>query len=384
MRFTEKSNDNTENINPTKNAENTIQTDYYDNMSNSYYEMETKLADIRRELENSPEVINLSKQLDVQNPNAILQFGNAPAEEISKFADKILNSIKTNTLEDSSVILKELAKIMSRFDKEELQGKEEGFFAKLFSDSKKAVEKLFSKYQTLGGEIDKIYKEISSYKTELTKTNDLLEGMFLQNLQYYKELEKYIIACNLAIKEIENEDIPFFQEKALSGDPGDILNLETVNNTLEMLKQRVYDLELARIVAMQTAPQIRIIQKGNYKLIGKIHSAFIITIPIFKNGLIQAVTLKRQQLVAESMIALDKTTNDLLLKNAENIKNQSIEIAKLSGGSAIRIDTLEKTWSTIVEGINETTKIEEENKKEREEGLKKINKMQIDFMKRIK
>lgn len=381
MRFSEDTNGNR---NLSNNTNTPVQEDFYNNMSDSYYEMETKLSDIRKELENSPEVINLSKQLDVKNPTAILEFGNAPAEEISKFADKILNSIKTNTLEDSSIILKELAKIMARFDKQELSDKEQGFFSKLFTDSKKMVEKLFSKYQSLGGEIDKIYKEITAYKNELTKTNDLLEGMFGQNLQYYKELEKYIIACNLAIREIESEDIPFFEEKAQSGDPGDILNLETVNNTLEMLKQRVYDLELARMVAMQTAPQIRIIQKGNFKLIGKIHSAFIITIPIFKNGLIQAVTLKRQQLVAESMIALDKTTNDLLLKNAENIKNQSIEIAKLSTGSSIRIETLEKTWQTIIEGINETSKIEEENRKQREDGLKKINKMQIDFMKRIK
>lgn len=359
--------------------------DYYDNMSSANYELETKIADIRRELENSPEVIMLSKQVDVKSPNSILQFGSLPAEEISKFSDKILHSIKGTNIESSSVMLKELAKIMSKFDKEELnESREEGFFTKLFNSGKRTVERLFEKYQSLGSEIDKIYTEINKYKNELTKTNDMLDEMFIQNLEYYKQLEKYIIACNLIIKELENEDLPYYQEKALSGDPADTLNLESVNNALEMLKVRVYDLEMARMVSMQTAPQIRIIQKGNFKLIGKIHSAFIITIPIFKNGLIQAVTLKRQRLVAESMNALDKTTNELLLKNAQNIKNQSIEIAKLSSSSAIKIETLENTWKTIVEGINETNKIEEENRKLREEGLQKINKMQIDFMKRIK
>lgn len=384
MRFTENNDINTTSDKNEFSPEQEVQGDYYKNMSSASYEMETKMADIRRELENSPEVIALSKEIDVKDIKSILQFGDSTAAEISKFSDKILHSIKSSSIEGSSVMLKELNTIMKKFDKEELSEKvEDGFFAKIFNGGKKTVERLFSKYQSLGVEIDKIYQQISAYRTELTKTNDLLEEMFGQNLEYYRQLEKYIIACNLVIKEMETEDLPYYQEKAKSGDSEDVLNLETVNNIIEMLKQRSYDLELARMVSMQTAPQIRIIQKGNYKLVGKIHSAFIITIPIFKNGLIQAVTLKRQKLVAESMSALDKTTNELLLKNAENIKNQSIEIAKISGNSAVRIDTLEKTWQTIVEGINETSRIEEENKKLREEGLQKINKMQIDFMKRI-
>ncbi|MDP4178742.1 MAG: toxic anion resistance protein [Bacillota bacterium] len=378
MRFNV-SESNNENLDLTK-----TQYDNNEDISSAAHEMEIKMADIRKELESSPEVIALSKQIDVKDAKSILQFGDAPANEISKFSDRILYSIKSSSIEGSSDMLRELNKIMKRFDKEELNEKtNDGFFSKMFAGGKNTIDKLFSKYQSLGGEIDKIYRQISSYKNELNKTNDLLEEMFSQNLGYYKQLEKYIIACNLVIKEMETEDLPYYQEKAASGDSEDVLNLETVNNIIEMLKQRSYDLELARMVSMQTAPQIRIIQKGNFKLVGKIHSAFIITIPIFKNGLIQAVTLKRQKLVAESMDALDKTTNELLLKNAENIKNQSIQIAKISGNSAVRIDTLEKTWETIVEGINETSRIEAENRKLREEGLQKINKMQIDFMKRI-
>lgn len=339
MRFNVSENNN-ENLDSTK-----IQYDNNEDISSAAHEMEIKMADIRKELESSPEVIALSKQIDVKDAKSILQFGDAPSTEISKFSDRILYSIKSSSIEGSSDMLKELNRIMKRFDKEELNEKtNDGFFSKMFAGGKNTIDKLFSKYQSLGGDIDKIYRQISSYKNELNKTNDLLEEMFNQNLGYYKQLEKYIIACNLVIKEMETEDLPYYQEKAASGDSEDVLNLETVNNIIEMLKQRSYDLELARMVSMQTAPQIRIIQKGNFKLIGKIHSAFIITIPIFKNGLIQAVTLKRQKLVAESMDALDKTTNELLLKNAENIKNQSIQIARISGNSAIRIDTLEKTW----------------------------------------
>lgn len=347
------------------------------------FELREKLEAIKKELEQSPEVKELSKQVDVKSPNSILQFGSKPAEEISKFSDRILSSIKTSSIESSSIMLQDLSKLMSRFDKEELVDKERSFFGRLFYNSKKAVEKLLSKYQTLGREIDRIYKQISDYKNELIKTNDMLDEMFIQNLEFYRQLEKYVIACNLVINELETEDLPFYMEKAKSGDPSEALELEAVNNAIEMLKTRVYDLEMAKMVAMQTAPQIRIIQKGNFKLVGKIHSAFIITIPIFKNGLIQAVTLKRQKLVADSMVALDKTTNELLLKNAQNLKNQSVEIAKLSSSSAIKIETLESTWKAIVEGINETKRIEDENRATREEGMKKINNMQIEFMKKI-
>lgn len=348
-------------------------------------ELQLRMEEIKKNLEDSSEVKALTNTVEINNLNSIMEFGNGPAEEVSKFADKILHSIKGSNIEGSSIMLKELSNLMTRFDKEEILSEAKGgFISRIFRDSKKAVEKLLSKYQTLGKEIDKIYKEITIYKNELTKTNDMLEEMFAQNLEYYKKLEKYTIAGNLIVKRLEETELPKYEALAMSGNAEANLNLQTINNAIEMMKIRVHDLELAKIVSMQTAPQIRIIQRSNFKLIGKIHSAFVITIPIFKNGMIQAVTLKRQNLIAESMVALDKTTNELLLKNAENIKNQSIEIAKLSGNSSIKIETLENTWKTIVDGINETRKIEEENRKLREESSKKINEMQVEFIQKIK
>lgn len=345
-------------------------------------EIEERLEAINNELRESKEVIELSKKVDVNNIDSIMKFGNEPAVEISKFSDKILNSMKVNSVENSGVMLKELTKVMKRFDKEELEEKPEGFFARIFSSGKKTVDQLLSKYQTLGSEIDKIYSRISLYKSEIDKTNKMLEEMFSQNFEYYKQLEKHVIACQLVIEEIEKEDLPYWEEKASHGSADDNLKLQEVRYALEMLRQRVYDLEMAKTVSMQAAPQIRTIQKGNYKLIGKIQSAFIVTIPIFKNGLIQAVTLKRQKLVAESMDALDRATNELLIKNAQNIKEQSISIAQLTGQPSVKIETLETAWNTIMEGIDETERIEEENRKLREEGIKKLNHMKVEFMKK--
>ena len=346
-------------------------------------EMEEKLENIKKELKNSPEVIQISKKLDVSNINAIMEFGSEPASEISKFSDKILNTMKVSSVENSGALLKELTVIMKRFDKEELEEKPESFFSRIFNSSKKTIQSILSKYQSLGGEIDKIYSRITSYKSEIEKTNKMLEEMFSQNFNYYTELEKYCAACELAINEIQNEDLPYYEEKAASGTPDDNLKLQEIKYSLEMLNQRLYDLNMAKVVSLQTAPQIRTIQKGNYKLIGKIHSAFIVTIPVFKNGLIQAVTLKRQKLVAKSMEALDNATNELLLKNAQNLRDQSIDIAKLTGSPSIKIETLENTWQIIMDGINETEKIEEENKKLRKEGMEKLNKLQVEYMEKV-
>ena len=126
------------------------------------------------------------------------------------------------------------------------------------------------------------------------------------------------------------------------------------------------------MVALLTAPQIRMIQRGNNKLIGKINTAFITTIPIFKNGIIQAVNTKRQKLVADSMAELDRRTNELLKKNAQNIATQSVEVARLSGSSSIKMETLEETWNIISRGMQETQQIEEQNKREREESRKRM------------
>ena len=177
------------------------------------------------------------------------------------------------------------------------------------------------------------------------------------------------------LKKMKQEIFLRLEALANNGEQINVINYENVKATLEMLKQRIYDLEMAKMVSLQTAPQIKMIQRGNYKLISKVHSAFIITIPVFKNGIIQAIALKKQKLVADSLAELDRTTNELLMKNAENIRSQSVDIAKLTGGTSVKIETLEKTWNTIMQGIEETKSIEDENKRLREDGIVKLHEM---------
>lgn len=333
---------------------------------------------------NDPEVQKLAKDVDVSNQQAIVEFGNQPAAQISRLADTILNSMKVTKIEDSGRMLKNLADLMKRFDRKELEA-DPGFFEKLFNSAKSAAERILAKYQTIGKEIDSIFTQITQYKKEINDNNVLLEKLFQENLIYYKELEKYIAAGNMVIQEMEAEDLPYWEQKAAqTQDQMDINQLENVRNTIELFKQRVYDLEMAKMVSLQTAPQIRMIQKGNYKLVMKIHSAFVVTIPIFKIGLVQAINLKRQKVVADSMAALDDATNQLLIQNAQNMKQQSIEIAKLAGSSSVKLETVEENWRIIMSGIDETRQIEQENAKNRVDGTNRLHQLQEEYKQKLK
>ena len=334
-----------------------------------------KAVSISQQLKSSPQVMQIASNINIKDANAILEYGNEPAAQISKFADQILNSIKSNSIENSGVMIKELTSIMKKFDKQDFEESKTSFFGKLFSKPANAIEKMMGKYKTIGGEIDKIYTQLSGYKVEINNTNLLLENLYNQNFEYYGELEKYIVAGNIVVEKNESQDLPRLEALASNGEQINAINYENAKATIEMLKQRIYDLEMAKMVSLQTAPQIKMIQRGNYKLISKVHSAFIITIPVFKNGIIQAIALKKQKLVSDSLSELDRTTNELLMKNAENIRSQSVDIAKLAGGTSVKIETLEKTWNTIMQGIEETKSIEDENKRLREAGIVKLHEM---------
>ncbi|WP_201713066.1 toxic anion resistance protein [Rossellomorea arthrocnemi] len=342
---------------------------------------EKKAEDIRKELRQDPEVIRLSQQVDAKNQMELLEFGKEPAVQISQFSDRILSMMRTTEVSDSGTMLKQLGKIMDRFDKKDFEEKKGGLLGKLFNRGNDMIEKIFGKYQTLGGEIEKVHVEISKYKDEMTRSTMTLEDMYENNIQYYMELEKYVVAGQIKLDELKNM-LPGYEQKAMNGDQMAQLQLDTLKSAIQTLEERIYDLDLARMVALQTAPQIRLLQRGNTKLIGKINSAFIITIPIFKNGIIQAVTAKRQKLVADSMNELDRRTNEMLKRNAQNIANQSTEIAKLAGRPSVQIETIEESWNTIVKGLQETKSIEEENKRLREEGTNRILELQ-DNMKKV-
>ncbi|MEH7373490.1 toxic anion resistance protein [Neobacillus drentensis] len=340
---------------------------------------ETKVSDIKLALRKEPEIQNLARTIDERDQIQVLEFGKEPAVQISRFSDQILNNMKTSKVEDSGELLKQLGRIMDKFDAKDFQKTSGGFFGKLFKKGEKVVEKLFGKYQTMGSEIDKVYIEISKYQHEMVDATNMLEQMYEQNYQFYLTLEKYIVAGEIKVEELKNNQLPQLESRAGAGDQLASMQLDSLKNVIELLEQRIYDLEMAKMVSLQTAPQIRLLQRGNTKLIGKINSAFVTTIPIFKNGLIQAMAAKRQKLVADSMSELDRRTNEMLLKNAQNISQQSTDIARLAGGPSIKIETIEESWNIIIKGMQETRAIEDENKRMRIEGTKRLEQLQNNF-----
>ena len=337
---------------------------------------------LRNDLVNSAEVDALVSKIEPDNPDSIVTFGGEVATEISKSSDLVLNSMNISQIEETSKMLGVLANIMSKFDIEEIK-QDPGLFDKLFGGIKKQLDKIMAKYQTMGGEIDKIYVELKGYEGEIKETNKKLNTMFDSNVNYYHDLLKYILAGEQGCKELESAIAERTAEMERTGDKSIQFELTTLNNALMMLEQRTQDLRVAENVAMQTIPMLKTMEFSNINLIRKINSAFIITLPIFKQSLAQAIMLKRQRLQAEALSELDKKTNEMILKNATNTVEQAKLTAQMASGSSIKVDTLEKSWKTIVNGIEETKRIQDDARRQRAEDKVKLENIKNEFYKKF-
>ena len=284
-------------------------------------------------------------------------------------------------IDESSQMLATLAKIMDKFDIEEIKDNP-GLFGKLFGSFRKKLDQILNKYHTMGEEVDKIYVQLKQYESEIKQSNRKLAQMFDANVDYYHELVKYILAGEQGCHEIEAYIEQRKNDMDTTGDTSIQFEITNLNQCLMLLEQRTQDLRTAESVAMQSIPMIKTMEFSNMNLVRKINSAFIITLPIFKQALAQAIMLKRQKLQAESMAALDAKTNEMLVKNARNTVAQSKITSHLASGSSIKIETLETTWRTIVNGIEETREIQETARKQRTEDAKRLEVIKAEFDKK--
>lgn len=327
---------------------------------------------------NSKEVDQIVSTISVYDLTTIVGFGSEVAENISRCSDSILNSINMSQLDNSGEMLNTLARIMDKFDIDEIKEKP-GLFGKMFGNLRKQVDKILDKYHTMGQEVDKIYVQLKQYEAEIKQSNQKLETMFQTNVEYFHELEKYILAGEQGINEIQDYYDQRRAEYERTGDQSIQFDLTSLEQAKMMLEQRVQDLRIAENVAMQSIPMIKTMEFSNMNLVRKINSAFIITLPVFKQALTQAILLKRQRIQADAMSALDEKTNEMLLKNAQNTVNQSKMTAQLASGSSIKMETLESTWHTIVNGIEETKQIQENAQKKREEDKIRLSQMKEEY-----
>jgi uncharacterized protein YaaN involved in tellurite resistance len=344
------------------------------------YDIVADRQQMNEQLVNSAEVDAIVSTIEVNNLDTIVSFGSQAAEEISKASDVVLNSMNMSQLDDSSEMLNTLAKIMNKFDIEEIKDNP-GLFGKLFGNLRKQLDKILAKYHTMGEEVDKIYVQLKQYESEIKQSNRKLNQMFEANVNYYHELVKYILAGEQGCRELEEYIAKRQADMEATGDNSIQFELTSLNQALMMLEQRTQDLRTAENVAMQSIPMIKTMEFSNMNLVRKINSAFIITLPVFKQALAQAIMLKRQRIQAEAMSALDEKTNEMLIKNARNTVEQSKMTARLASGSSIKIETLETTWRTIVNGIDETKQIQENARRKRVEDQARLETIKQEFNK---
>ena len=342
------------------------------------YDVATDAQKTREVYINTEEVDKLVSKIELNNLESIVYFGSDVTNEIAKASDSVLNSMSISQINDTGKMMKALSKIMDEFDIEEIKD-EPGFFGRLFGNAKKQLEKILDKYHTMGDEIDKIYVQLRGYESEITQSNRKLNDMFDANVEFYHELIKYILAGEQACKELQDYIAKRQVDLEATGDNSIQFELTTLNQALMMLEQRVQDLRTAESIAMQSIPMIKTMEFSNYNLVRKINSAFIVTLPVFKQALSQAILLKRQKIQAQAMAELDEKTNEMLIKNATNTVETSKMTAQLASGSSIKIETLEKTWETITNGIEETNRIQEEARRTREEDKVRLEQIKKEF-----
>lgn len=337
----------------------------------------------KQQLRGMRDVQALTSEVDVQNPNSIINFGQKASENISKISDEILNNMKAVKAEEANEMLVALTKIMDKFDLQEIENiKEDSPINKIFKKIGNTVAKLFQKYDSLGYEVDKIYVLLKKYESDIREANANIKKLYDGNIEQYQLLEKYIVAGEMAIEEVDyylmqvpNMQNMNEQEKQMMQQKLEICK--------DMLSQRVYDLRVAENVAIQAAPMLQTMQLSNFNLMRKINSSFIVTLPIFKQCLAQAIMLKRQEIQAKSMKQLDDKTNELIQRNARNTATQSVEIAKLANTSSVQIETLEKSYQTIMKGIEDTKAINEASRIKRAEDSQRLETLKHEMKKNI-
>lgn len=309
-------------------------------------------------LRQKPEVQQLTNLININDSNTVVIFGAQPSQELSKISDQLLHSMKGTSNTQASEMLAQLTKIMDKFDIQEIKDPEKSVrgLNRFFGKAKDALQKLFEKYDDMGKEVDKIYVILNGYKNDIMKSNEVLDRMLEANMQYYQELEQYIVAGELGLEEIEDYRSMVMSRVDISEEQKaqESAKIDLLKN---MLSQRVYDLRVSENVAMQTAPMIQTMKFNNFNLMMSIQNAFITTLPIFKNCLISAIQLKQQAIQSQSISHLNDKTNELLLRNAQNNARQSVAIAAQANSSGVKIETLQQSFDTIKKGIEDTKAI---------------------------
>lgn len=334
--------------------------------------------------ENREKAYQLAKQIDPANHQAMISYGTPAQSKLLSFSHTMLEHVRKKDVGEVGEIINDLMKKFNDVNPDELKPEKASFLARVFGKLSGSVQEVLSKYQKTGAQIDRISVKLERSKNLLLSDIVMLDKLYENNKEYFHALNVYIAAGELKLEELHEKIIPELKKKA--EETNDQMKFQEVNDMIQFadrLDKRLYDLKLSREITIQSAPQIRLIQNTNQALVEKIQSSIMTAIPLWKNQVAIALTLLRQRHAVEAQKKVSKTTNDLLLKNAEMLKMNTVETARENERGIVDIETLKKTQENLISTLEETLRIQEEGRNKRRQAEHDLANMENDLRQKL-
>ncbi len=312
-------------------------------------------------------------KMELDSTTDVLSYGKSAQTEIAKFSDSVLENVKTKSTGEVGDLLSNLVVEIKEFDAMSDIKDPKGILA-AFTSVKKRIQKLMAKYNKVNTNIDKIETSLENHKVTLLKDIAIFDDMYEKNLESFKLISLYIIAGEKKLEELKTKTLPELQAQAKkTGDEMDVQKANDLEALINRFEKKLYDLKTTRLISIQMAPQIRLIQNNDSELVEKIESSITNTIPLWKNQIVIALGLANSKSALKAQQKVSELTNDMLKQNSENLKQGTIDIAKESEKAIVDIETLKKTNKDIIDTLTAVIQIHEEGSKKRLEAEKELN-----------
>lgn len=326
------------------------------------------------------QIHDFSQRIDITDNTMIMQYGINAQKKLADFSDSTLEKVKTKDLGEVGDMLSQVVGELREFDG---NGEKKGLFG-LFNKGKNKVEGMISKYEQTETNVNKIAGMLQDHQIRLLKDTSMLDQLFDLNNTYYKELSMYIAAGKEKLHHIKNEEIPALEQKALHSNlPEDAQALKDMTMYYDRFDKKLHDLELSRMIAIQTAPQIRLLQNSNNLMIEKIQSTLVNTIPLWKNQMVITLGLHHATEAAKTQQAVSDMTNELLKKNADALHSATVETAKESNRSIVDIETLKHTNEQLIQTFDDVLQIQEQGRIKRQEAEQELRQIENELKQKI-
>lgn len=347
-------------------------------------EVETKELNEHFNDQDRQKVQSLADQIEPLNHDSLLKFGSNAQTYLSHFSHQMLDEIQSKDVGPIGETLEQLMKKLKEVNPDELSQQNDNFLKKLFKRSKNSMQQLFSRLQSVSAQVDRISIELDKNKALLVKDIQLLDGLYQQNKDYFDVLNLYIAAAEQKKTEIEQDVLPEMRQRVKAADDQMVVqDVADMEQFVDRLEKRIYDLKLSRQISLQSAPQIRMIQNVNQALAEKIQSSILTSIPLWKNQMAIALTLQRQQKAATAQKQVTDTTNEILLRNSEMLRQNARVTAEENERGIVDIETLKTTQDNIIQTIEETLQIQQEGREKRQQAEKDLLALESDLKARL-